>query len=66
MTEPERQRMPPIPLLPAFIRFELTIDGAKRTVEIQRAHANKPVPFAPVMTFELLHGARVVITRGGA
>ena len=59
-----RIAMKPLPLLPAFIRFQMTVDGAKRSVEVPREHADKPVPFCPVLTFELLHGARVFVTRG--
>ena len=41
----------------------MTVDGVQRSIEIPKAHADKPVPFAPCMTFELLHNASVVIRR---
>ena len=66
MTEPSRKRIPPLPLLQDLIRFELWIDGARRTVEVPKLHADRPVPFAPVLDMGMLHGGRVTITRGGA
>jgi hypothetical protein len=63
---PVPKRIPPLPLLPELIRFELLIDGARRTVEVPKLHADRPVPFAPVLDMGMLHGARVTITRGVA
>lgn len=53
----------PLPSVPDPIRFSLTIDGAVREIAIPVAHADRPVPFAPVLDFSMLHNAHVFITR---
>lgn len=56
---PSRMAVPTSPI-PDPIVFTITRDGATRRVEVPKAHAQRAVPQFPVLTFGMLHGARIV------
>lgn len=56
------KRIPPPPEIPDPIVFSVTRNGTTRRVEVPKAHAARQVPQFPVLTFGMLHGARVRFT----
>lgn len=57
MIHEDRKRVPPLPLVPDWIRMRVINNGMQIVLEVPKAHADKPVPFCPVLTFDLMHGA---------
>lgn len=60
----DRKRVPPPRPVPDCIRFPMYVNGACRIIEVPKAHAASSIPFAPVVTFDMLvGGGRVLVTR---
>lgn len=42
-----------------MIRMRVIRKGAQIVLEIPKRHAARPVPFCPVLTFDMMHGATI-------
>lgn len=59
MSDQERKRVPPLPLVPEWIRMRVINKGVQIVVEVPKAHAAKPVPFCPVLTFDMMQASSI-------
>jgi hypothetical protein len=59
MIDEDRKRIPPLPRIPDLIRMRVIRHGLQTVIEVPKSQSAKPVPFCPVLTFDMMHGASI-------